>query len=203
MSALIQDKTAVTDFEIHELLQSRWSPRAFADGSIDKAILGSLIEAARWSASSNNQQPWRFVVATKEEKEAFARILGVIMESNQMWAKGAAALLIGVAKMTRDRDGAPNTYALYDVGQAVAHLSIQATALGLYVHQMGGFHRDQAREVLHIPADHDPVVAMAIGYLGDPDQLPEAQRERELSPRTRKPLTELAFAGDRGAPLFE
>jgi nitroreductase len=190
------DKRAETTFPIHDILAERWSPRAFADRAIPPDILGSLLEAARWAPSSRNLQPWRFVIAERHRNaEGFARILGTLMEGNQLWAQHASVLLIVAAKPTIDQSERANTYALYDVGQAVAHLSLQAMSVGLYIHQMGGFRRDLAREALAIPAGFDPVVSAAIGYLAAPSTLPQDVRERELDPRTRHPLSELVFSG--------
>lgn len=197
------EKKAVTEFSIHELLGNRWSPRAFSAQPLAQATLGSLLEAARWSPSSRNEQPWRFVIAAREDQAAFERILGVLAESNQRWAKDAALLLVGVAKSDMDHNDKPNAYAWYDLGQALAHLSVQATAAGLFLHQMGGFDKKLAQERLKVPVGYEAVVAVAIGYLGDPDQLPDDLRQREEATRTRKPLHELAFAGEWGVPLFE
>lgn len=196
------DKQAVTAYPIHELLCNRWSPRMFDSRPVDLTTLGSLLEAARWSPSSRNEQPWRFVLATQQDREAFERILSVLNESNQRWAKDAPVLFIGVAKSTFDHNGNQNAYAWYDLGQALAHLSVQATAAGLHLHQMGGFNKELARERLHIPADHEPVVAVALGYLGDLSQLPEDLRQRESAARTRKPLQTLVFEGEWSNPLF-
>jgi len=196
----IPDKRAITAFPIHELLASRWSPRAFADRAIPPDVLGSLFEAARWAPSSRNLQPWHFVVAERHrDSEGFARILGTLMEGNQIWAQHASLLLIAVTQPKPENAGRANPYAHYDVGQAMAHLSIQALANGLYIHQMGGFRRDMAREALAIPAGFEPVVSAAVGYLADPSVLPEEIRDRELTPRSRNPLSEQVFSGTWGA----
>ena len=190
------EKRADTTFPIHNLLSERWSPRSFADRSIPPDTLGSLLEAARWSPSSRNQQPWRFVIAERHSNaDGFARILSTLMEGNQLWAQHASVLLIAVIKPTLDHTRRANRYARYDLGQAMAHLSIQAMAVDLYIHQMGGFRREQAREVLAIPDEFEPVVSAAIGYLAEPSTLPQEIREQELAPRTRHPLSELVFSG--------
>jgi nitroreductase len=195
-------KDAETEYAIHDLLRGRWSPRIFADRPVEAEKLGSLLEAARWSASSRNEQPWRFIVATKENPEAYQTIYNCLMEGNQRWASTAPVLMIGVATRNFAHNDQPNNHAWYDLGQAVANLSIQAMVEGLYVHQMGGFRKDQARESLQIPETHEPVVAIAIGYLGDLSQAPEDLQQREQARRTRKSLNELVFNGKWGTPLF-
>lgn len=197
----IPDKRAITSFPIHDLLASRWSPRAFADLAIPSDVLGSLFEAARWAPSSRNLQPWHFVIAERHrDAEGFARILGTLMEGNQIWAQHASLLLIAVTQPKPDEAGRANPYARYDVGQAIAHLSIQALACGLYIHQMGGFRKDLARQALAIPEGFEPVVSAAIGYLADSSALPEEIRERELAPRSRNPLSDQVFSGTWGEP---
>lgn len=184
-------KQADVDHQIHPLLASRWSPRAFAAQPVERAKLLSLLEAARWSASGNNRQPWRFIVAQRGE-EGFERMAGVLNSSNAEWAAAAPMLVLVAAKTTTD-DGQFNPYGYYDTGLAVQNLTVQATALGLHVHQMGGFSKERARTEFGLPEGYQPIVAAAIGYLGDPDTLPERRREAELSPRVRKPLREFVF----------
>lgn len=193
-------KAAKTEFPIHDLIRLRWSPRAFADRPVEPEKLGSLFEAARWASSSFNEQPWAFLVATRDDPERFARLLSVLMEGNIAWAQHAPVLMLSVAKLNFERSGKPNRHAFHDVGQAIANLILQATALGLYAHQMAGFHVDKAREVFAIPKGWEPVAAIALGYPGEPDLLPAPLRDRELAPRTRKPLQEFVFAGRWGQP---
>lgn len=192
------NKQAKTNYPIHELLANRWSPRTFSQRSVSSDILGSLLEAARWAPSSRNEQPWAFIIATKEEPQAFEQMWSVLMGGNQGWAKDAAVLMIAVAKLSWDYNGKPNSHAWYDVGQAVAHLSIQAMAHNLYLHQMAGFYPDKAHEVYNIPEDYRAITALAIGYLGNIDELPDDLRKRELGQRRRKPLNELLFTGTWG-----
>ncbi|HRF48247.1 MAG TPA: nitroreductase family protein [Anaerolineales bacterium] len=184
--------------EIHPLLAQRWSPRAFSGESLSTATLRQLFEAARWAPSSMNEQPWRFIVARRDERDAFERIFNCLSESNRRWAGSAGALVVAVAARFSTRSGRENGSARYDLGQAVAHLTVQAMAAGLYVHQMGGFSADAAREALAIPEGFDPVVAIAIGRLGDPSTLAETDREREASTRSRRALAETVFAGSWG-----
>ncbi len=173
---------------IHELLQKRFSPRAFENRSVSKETIRALLEAARWAASSYNEQPWRFIVATKDDPADFEKLLGCLVPGNQEWAKSAPVLMLSVAKLTFTRNDKPNRHAYHDVGLAVSQLIVQATALGLYVHQMAGFDVDRARQAYGIPEGFDPVAAIAIGY----------SAEETPSSRTRRPQDELAFSGTWG-----
>jgi len=177
---------------LHPLIQERRSPRAFADREVAPQTLISLFEAARWSASAANLQPWRFIVAPREDRETFERILAVLVPQNAAWANQAPVLALTVAETLNPR-GTLNRHAMHDVGLATQNLTLQATALGLAVHQMGGFDMDRARASFAIPEGFEPVAALAIGYPGDPESLPEPLRSRELAPRARRPLSETVF----------
>ncbi len=192
------EKPAVTQYPIHEFLRRRWSPRAFADRRVEPDTLRSLLEAARWAPSSNNEQPWSFIVATKDDQAEHGRLLSCLVEGNSLWAQWAPVLMASVARMSFEEGGESNRHAFHDVGQAVADLCVQATALGLAVHQMAGFHPDRVRELYGVPKEYEPVAAIAIGYPGDPEILPERLRKRELAPRERKPLTAFVFSGRWG-----
>ena len=184
---------------IHDLLRRRWSPRAFdASRPVEPHKLRSLMEAVRWAPSSNNEQPWAFIVATKDNPDEFGRVLACLVERNQGWANRAPVLMITVASKVFARHGNPNRHAFHDVGQAVADMTVQATAMDLYVHQMAGFSSDAARRAFEIPETAEAVTAVAVGYLGDPNQLPEDLRQRELTPTTRKPITDFVFEGKWG-----
>jgi nitroreductase len=200
MIALTETQTTV-----HELIRERRSPLAFSERPVGAEELRSLLEAARWAASSFNQQPWHFIVATKEEPEEFERLLGCLAPANALWAGIAPVLMLSVAKLTYDANGAPNRHALHDVGQATANLALQATASGLAVHQMGGFDMNRARAEFSIPEGYEPVAAIAVGYAGDPESLPEGLRARERAPRKRRELGEFIFAGrwGRTSPVVE
>jgi nitroreductase len=154
----------------------------------------NLFEAARWAASCFNEQPWRFVIATQAEPEAFARILGLLVEKNQQWAKTAWAIGFSAGKKTFTHSGAPNRFALHDTGAATANLAIEATALGLHAHFMGGFDAQRARVECKVPDDFEIAAALAIGYIDEAHTLPGT--------RTRKGLEELVFAADWGTPVF-
>jgi nitroreductase len=174
--------------DLHLLLASRWSPRAFDPiAEVKPAELASLLEAARWAPSCDNSQPWRFAVGLRDG-ETYKRILTNLNDSNQRWAGRAAALLVGAYRT----DG-PAGYGAYDLGQAIAHLSVQAGALGLYVHQMGGFDGVSLHADLELPDDVVAKVVVAVGRLGDPATLPEALRVREVGLRERRPLADLVL----------
>jgi nitroreductase len=196
------DHAAPVNYPIHSLLKHRWSPRAFADRDVEPEKLQSLFEAARWAASCYNAQPWHFVMATRREPDAFARVLSCFVEFNQGWAKGAPVIGISVAKLNFD-DGNANRHAYHDVGQAAANLAIEAAAEGLQLHQMAGIIVDKAREVLSIPAGYDPVAGFALGYPGDPETLPDKLRERESAPRQRKEVSSFVHDGSwNQKPVF-
>ena len=191
-------KPAHTQFPIHSLLQERWSPRAFSENTVEDNKLQSLLEGARWAASCFNEQPWSFLVATKDNEKEHARMLTCLAEANQSWAKQAPVLMLTVAKLSFAHNGKPNRHAYHDVGLAVGNLVVQATALGLGVHQMAGIFPDIAKSLYNIPEDHEAVTGLAIGYFGNPQSLPDALRERELAERTRHALSDFVFSGRWG-----
>jgi len=191
-------KPAATDFPVHDLIRDRWSPRAFANKPVEPAVLASLFEAARWAPSSYNVQPWVYLVATKDDAKNFEKMLSVLVEFNAGWAKAAPVLVLAVAELKFHANGNPNRNAFYDTGAATALLSVEATARGLRVHQMAGFDPAKAKTVFDIPTDWEPIAALAIGYPGDPDSLPQGLRDREMAPRARKPLTEFVMSGRWG-----
>ena len=180
---------------LHELLRDRWSPRDFTDRPVEPEKLRSLFEAARWAASCFNEQPWRFVIATKAEPEQFQKVLGLLMEKNQQWAKTAWALGFSTGKKTFSHNGAPNRFGLHDAGAATANLAVEATALGLHAHFMGGFDAQRARTEFHVPDDFEIGAAFAIGYINESTVQP--------GERKRRALEEIVFGGDWGAPVPE
>jgi nitroreductase len=189
---------AKTDHPVHEFIRNRWSPRAFSDKTLSPETLRSLFEAARWAPSSSNEQPWAFLVATKQDPENHAKTLRTLVEFNQAWAQHAPVLVIAVSEMEFARNNTPNRNAFYDTGAAVAHLTMEATARGLFVHQMAGFDPHKASELFSIPRGWEPIAVFAIGFPGDPDSLPDKLRERELAPRSRKPISEFVMSGKWG-----
>jgi nitroreductase len=191
-------KPAAIQFPIHDLIRDRWSPRAFSNKPIETAVLASLFEAARWAPSSSNEQPWAYLVATKDDTENFAKTASVLVEFNAGWAKNAQVLALAVSSLTLRANGAPNRTAFYDTGASAALLSVEATARGLAVHQMAGFDPAKAKQVFGIPEGWEPIAAIAIGYPGHPESLPDKLRDREVAPRTRKPLSEFVMSGHWG-----
>ena len=189
------EKSADTKYPINDLLRQRWSPLAFSDQMVEPEKLCSVLEAARWAASSYNEQPWSFIVATKDNQGEFERLLSCLAEGNQEWAINAPVLMISVAKLHFERNGKENRHAFHDVGAAAAQLAIQATANGLFIHQMAGFDVPKAREVYGISEGYEPVAAIALGYIGDSKTLSERLQQRENAPRTRKPLEKFVFSG--------
>lgn len=189
------DKSADTQYPINDLLRQRWSPLAFSNRMVEPEKLCSVLEAARWAASSYNEQPWSFIIATKDNQEEFEHLLSCLAEGNQEWAINAPVLMISVAKLFFERNGVENRHAFHDVGAAAAELAIQATANGLFIHQMAGFDVPKTRELYSIPEGYEPVAAIALGYQGDPQTLSERLQQREASPRSRKPLEKFVFSG--------
>jgi len=184
----------------HELLDTRWSPRSFSETAVPDWKIVELMEAARWAPSSANEQPWRFIVTTKDDAAIYEALLGTLSEGNRRWANRAPVLILGVAASLYSKTGHTNRHAWYDLGQSIANLTFQASALGLVVHQMGGFDGERARLQLSIPPDFEPVVVLAVGNLASPEELPADLQSREMAPRSRKPMEEIVFTNLWGKP---
>ena len=191
-----QIKRAPSAPHVLPVVLQRWSPRSFDSArEVSPEDLRTLFEAARWAASSNNEQPWRWIVG-RRGSETYEKIFKSLGEWNQAWAGSASVLVLGAAKSTFSKDGSANQYAMHDLGAADATLCYQATALGLHTHQMAGFDHAVARQLFNIPEDYHLGSVNAIGYLGDPAALKvEYQRNLETVPRTRKQLNEVVFSG--------
>lgn len=189
MSTPLLDRTAPTEHPVLDVLAERWSPRAYnAQNDIDEAKLSAALEAARWAPSAYNMQPWRFIVA-RRGTELHDRIVSTLIGFNQTWARNAAVLVVAIAE-TASEDGTPITHAVYDLGQAVAHFSVQAHHEGLHVHQMSGFDPEGIREIADLDSRFVPTTVFAVGEFGDVEALPEALKEREVAPRVRRPIGE-------------
>lgn len=185
---------------IHELIGNRWSPYGFSARPVEDSDLSSLFEAARWAASSYNEQPWTYFVATRDAPEEFARLLSCLVPANQEWAKAAPVLVLSIVSLRFSKNNQDNRAAVHDLGLASANLAMEATARDLCVHQMIGIHPERARELYRIPEHFEAWTAIAIGYQESADKLPEALRRRDLAPRTRKPTSEFVFSGSWGHP---
>ncbi len=200
--ALLRDPDVLIP-AIHPLLQDRWSPRAFDETHVlEPAELAALLEAARWSPSAGNSQPWGFIVGLRGDA-TFEAFRTTHSRGNASWTHRASALLVTLRQLESgpDHEIPWATYTAYDVGQAAAHLSIQAQALGLHAHQFAGFDHEAATELFEVPPHWAVTTGIAIGKLADPSVLDERTREKELRPRTRRPASEFAFAGKWGEPL--
>lgn len=193
-----EPKQATPDHPVHDLIARRWSPYSFSDRLVSAADLCSLFEAARWASSSYNEQPWSYIVATRDNPDDFARLLSCLVEANQAWAKAAPVLALGCTSLSFKMNGKPNAAAVHDLGLAASNLCLEATARGLVVHQMIGILPDQAREWFRMPVGVQPLTGLAIGYAAVLDTLPEKLKERDLARRTRKPLAEFVFGGAWG-----
>lgn len=196
MTVTHTDRVATTSVPILDVLAERWSPRAFdpaadvTDDALDRAL-----EAARWAPSANNSQPWRFVVARRGTR-AFQRVHASLAGFNRDWADKAAVLVVSIAEVA-DAEGRPRRWSHYDLGQSVAYLTAQVHHDGLHAHQMAGFDGPALREAFDLPARLEPVTVVAVGSLGDPDDLPVPLRERESAPRRRLGLDDLVLHRDR------
>ncbi len=191
------EKPAQPDHLIHELLTRRWSTRAFTGEPLEADKLRTILEAGRWAPSSGNGQPWVFIVAPRQDTEAFER-LGSVLNPGNAWAKKASVLALSVAKLDR-APGKPNRHAWHDVGLASENMALQAISMGLGFHMMGGFDTEAAREVCQLPERYDPVAMMAMGYPGDPNDIEdETLRAKDLTPRVRHPQSEFVFHGTFG-----
>jgi len=182
--------------EIHQLLKIRWSPRAFEDRPVEAEKLRNILEAARWSPSASNIQPWLYFLGLKGD-ETYNKIYDSMVEFNQMWAKFAPVLILNCGKITND-EGEPNGTWQYDTGQSVAHMSFQVMEEGLFIHQMSGFDALKAAELFHLPEDIQVVSVSAVGYLGDPGMLHPRTQKSELAGRDRKELNTFVFSDEYG-----
>jgi nitroreductase len=192
-----------TDYAVSDVIRNRWSPYRFEPREVEDGKLLQCLEAARWAASSFNDQPWFWIIARRQDTAAFERMIGCLMEPNRGWASNAGALLLTVTRSSFAYNGKPNRVALHDLGQAAAHLSLQATELGLQVHQMAGVNLSLVRQEYGIPEGHEPQTGIAIGYpdRADPaDDLARELHQRESAARQRKPLAEQVFGDKWGTP---
>ena len=185
--------------DLQSFISERFSPLAFAEKPLPEEEIKLLFEAARWAPSAFNEQPWRFIYAAKNFPSEFNLLLSFLVEGNRVWAKNAPLLGISLTRINSQYNGKPNKFAFHDLGLAMGGLLAQATSMDIKVHQMGGFSVENAREGLLIPKEYEPVAMFAIGYYGNPDELPEDLRKRELAERKRKPISEVVSIGSNFA----
>lgn len=195
------DRSAETACPVNDLIRTRWSPYAFSSRPVDPDDLRALFEGARWAPSSYNEQPWRYLVATRDDPDEHARLLSTLVEANQEWARFAPVLALGLVSTRFERNGKVNRAAFHDLGLASAHLTFEASARGLSVHQMIGIEPDRARELYALPEGLEAFTGLAIGHAAQPGEpAPEALRERDARPRTRRPSASFVFHGELGRP---
>jgi nitroreductase len=187
---------------ILEIIKERWSPIAFSSAPVEEFKLKAMFEAAGYAPSCNNEQPWIFVYTTQLEGEIFSDYLGFLNESNRVWAKEAYALVISMARTRFDRNGKTNRYAFHDTGMAVANLLLQALAMDVYVHQMGGFSVESVKKYFRLDDSIEPVAVMAIGYMGDGNSFPPELLRKDEKRRPRKSVNEYSFKNSLLYPAF-
>jgi nitroreductase len=183
MSAM--EKSSSIEHPVLELIKKRRSIRAFSNEPIAADKICSLFEATRWAPSSSNEQPWVYIYATREQPELWNKMFDCLNEGNKIWVKDAPLLILSLARKEFTHYGSANAHAMYDLGGANSFLSLQAVEMGLQVRQMAGFNHLKAVESFNIPNLYDVGVFIAVGYPGDPDNLPEKLKQRELAPRER------------------
>lgn len=196
-------KPATTQVAIHEIIANRWSGRAYDPNKpVTREQVLALLEAARWAPSCYGDQPWRFVVWNKADDAAgWQAAFDTIMSGNQDWVKDAPLLVLACADTLFNHNGQPNRFAQYDTGAAVENLCLQAEAMGLMAHQMGGYDADKARAAFGVPAQYTLMAMISVGYPTDPASFSAEAKERETAPRKRRELGELFFAGSWARPI--
>lgn len=196
-------KPAITQVAIDATLAARWSGRAYdAAKTVSHEQVIALLEAARWAPSCFGDQPWRFVVWNKNTNpQAWQQAFDCIVPGNQAWVKDAPVLLLVCADTLFSHNQQPNRWAQYDTGAAAENLCLQASALGLMAHQMGGFDANLTREKFNVPAQYTPMAMISVGHPADVAMLTGDTLARETAARTRKPLSELFFEANWGEPV--
>ena len=180
--------------KVNELITKRWSPVAFDSRPVEYEKIHLLFEAAKWAPSGRNAQPWRFIFATRDMPE-YELLFSLLSDGNKTWAKTAPLLVLPLTQVISTYKNRKNRLAFYEAGMAVGNLLLQATQMGLVVHQMGGYDEEKAKQVLVIPTRYEPMAMMAIGYKGDSSQLPEEIRDREKRERTRLEISKFLVQG--------
>jgi nitroreductase len=199
----MREKPAQTKYPIHQLIKNRWSPVCFdPDKTVEPEKISSLLEAARWAASCFNEQPWNFIVATKDNQEEYQKLFSCILEGNQKWVKNVPVLMMAVAKLNFTHNNKPNRHAFHDVGLALGNLILQAETMSLRVHCMAGFDPEKTKEIYNIPENFEAITAIAIGYQGDVQKFAEELQQRDNKPRSRKSFDDFVFRNNWGISYF-
>lgn len=200
---MLPKRPAETSVSLNELILNRWSPRAYSELTVPQEDLVAVLEAARWAASCNNIQPWRFIVTTREDTENHQRMVNCLKPANQEWAPKAPVLMIVLANLKKP-NGDDNRHAFYDTGAASALLTLEAAARGLSLRQMAGIEVDKVRETFAVPDDYGVICGIALGYQGAADSLSPQRQEQEAAPRARNSLADMVFHGTFGqsSPLI-
>ncbi len=176
--------------DINSVITERWSPYSFTDRTLEREELLLILEAAKYAPSSYNEQPWRFLHATSDDKKRFNDFLSFLADANKVWAQYVPVLMVVLAKKLVSHTGRDNYYALHDTGMATANMLVQATSMGVSMHIMGGFSHDAVREHLHIGEDLVPVSMIAAGYQGKNEKLAAEYSGRDKARRSRRGLNE-------------
>ncbi len=177
----------VPEYPIEKLLLERNSPREFTGEPITEQELMTLFEAARWAASSYNDQPWRYVYVMQGDSQ-WQAFFDLLVPGNQTWTKKAAVLVVVVSHKVFEKTGDVSPTHSYDTGAAGQNLALQGFAMGLAVHALGGFDFVRARELLKLPEDYAVEAMISIGR-----QVVKAPGEQKLT--QRKQLKEIVFRG--------
>lgn len=185
-----------------EIIKNRWSPYSFSGKPVENYKLKAILEAAGYAPSSMNEQPWVFIMTTREEPDMFSRVIDILDDGNRVWAKNAYALIVSLSRMRYLYKDRSNRYAFYDTGMAVSNMLLQATSMNLYIHQMGGFSAEKARQHFRLGEGIEPIAVMAVGYIGEGTGLSEELLERDKKRRPRKNISEYAFRNDLNSPAF-
>ena len=196
----MEERKAKTSVPIHDLLAQRWSPRAYDQSRrVSREHLAALLEAARWAPSCNGDEPWRYLIWEKaSDPEGWQKAFACLSENNKKWVKNVPVLMLSCAGSIFAHSGKPSRWGPHDTGAASVCLALQAEALGLVVHQMGGYDAEKARAAFAIPAEYTPMAMIAVGYKASPDVLDDETKQKELRPRSRKPIDQHFFEGKWG-----
>ncbi|MGQ0752733.1 MAG: nitroreductase family protein [Betaproteobacteria bacterium] len=199
----MEPRKAITSVPIHDLMARRWSPRAYdRTRPVTREQLVTIMEAGRWAPSCNGDEPWRYLVWDRaRDPEGWQTAFNCLTDSNKKWVQNVPLLMLSCAGSAFGATGKPNRWTQHDTGAASVSMALQALALGLIIHQMGGFDAERIRAAFAIPAEYTPMAMIAVGYQAEPDILDDETKAKELRPRARKALTERFFERGWGNPV--